>query len=115
MKGISYIIDGDTVVILLDKEYFEKSAIFAASYKFTHKYIVQIEPEGQRKVSVSIVPKQASNELLLKDVAGEFMNEVLDQQVRLDLERRYGSIRELIVRHAFAPIENLKNAIKQKS
>ena len=45
-------------------------------------------------------------------VAEDFCNEVLDQQVRLDLEKRYGNIRELVIRHAFAPIESLKAKIK---
>lgn len=112
MKGMSHIIKDDSVVIYLDKEFFEKGAIYAASYKFTNKCIVQIEPEGQRKVSISLTPKQQNNEISYEEIVNEFMNEALDQQVRLDLERRYGSIRELIVRHAFAPLENLKDATK---
>ena len=37
-----------------------------------------------------------------------FSNEVIDQQLRLDLEKRYGQVRELIIKHAFSPLENLK-------
>jgi len=40
----------------------------------------------------------------LEEDARTFCNEVLDQQVRLDLEARYGNIRELIVRQAFSPV-----------
>lgn len=36
----------------------------------------------------------------------EYCNEVLDQQVRLDLEKRYGAIRESIYQFAFAPIKD---------
>ena len=54
--------------------------------------------------------------LLLKDLAlslsaseqhqlhGEFYQNLLDQQVRLDLEQRFGHIRDLLVAEAFKPV-----------
>ena len=47
----------------------------------------------------------------LENVALDFCNEVLDQQVRLDLERSYGPLRELIVKKAFSPISITKDDI----
>jgi len=34
--------------------------------------------------------------------------------VQRDLERRYGKIRELVVQHAFFPLENLKDELEKK-
>ena len=41
------------------------------------------------------------------------MNELIDQQLRLDLEKRYGAIRRLIVQQAFAPLDDLKAEVKK--
>ena len=40
----------------------------------------------------------------IPDLLDDFCNEVLDQQVRLDIEKRYGSLRDAIVKHAFQPL-----------
>jgi len=37
----------------------------------------------------------------------------VDQQLRLDLERRYGGLRQLIVQHAFSPLSHLKQEVKK--
>jgi His-Xaa-Ser system protein HxsD len=111
-KGISYTINNDALILFIEKEFFEKSAIHAASYKFTDKCIIQIEPEGEKKIAITMALKKPVDEIFLEELANEFMNEALDQQIRLDLEKRYGNIRELIVRHAFKPLENLKEALK---
>ena len=47
------------------------------------------------------------------EIENKFMNELIDQQVRLDLEKRYGPIRRLIVQQAFAPLDNLKAEVKK--
>jgi len=40
----------------------------------------------------------------LEDVAHNFSNEVIDQQVRIDVEKDFKGIREEIVKKAFSPI-----------
>ena len=49
--------------------------------------------------------------LNLKKTAEQFCNEAIDQQLRLDIEKKYGNVRELIVRHAFSPIKNIDEEI----
>ena len=44
---------------------------------------------------------------IIPELINDFCNEVLDQQVRLDLEKRYGGLRDTIVKHAFLPFESL--------
>ena len=48
----------------------------------------------------------------LENIAHRFCDEVIDQQIRLDLEKRTKVIREIIIRHAFEPIADLKRAVE---
>jgi len=49
----------------------------------------------------------------LDDLEHRFASEIVDQQFRLDLERRFGGLRRLIVQHAFAPLEHLREEVKK--
>lgn len=98
--------------LLLSKKLYEKEAIFSAAYKFTNKCFIYIEPAGDDSVCVYFKAKGAETNEKISTVAYAFCNEVLDQQVRMDIEKRYGNIRDLIVEHAFSPIKNIKDRIK---
>jgi His-Xaa-Ser system protein HxsD len=103
-------INESTLTIILHGDFYEKEAIRAASYKFTEKCTVLIRPRGESEVEVLLESIPGLN-CDLSLIAGQFCNEVLDQQVRLDLEKRYGKVRELIVRQAFAPVNDLQPVI----
>lgn len=91
--------------IKLKKAFYEREAVMPAAYKFTDSCYIKIDAVENGYIGVWFKAKPQSNvdpELLLC----EFCNEVLDQQVRLDLEKRYGSIRDNIYQFAFAPIKD---------
>ncbi len=98
------------MLVKLKKEMYEREPVFAASYKFTDRCTILIEPIDDKTVGVYFEKKAEINDL--ESIAKEFCNEVLDQQVRSDLERKYGNIRELIYQQAFSPILNLKEKIR---
>lgn len=92
-------------LVKLRKAFYEQEAVMQASYKFTNTCFIKIDAleEGYVGIWFKAKPEIAINpELLLC----EYCNEVLDQQVRLDLEKRYGSIRETIYHFAFEPIKD---------
>ncbi len=72
----------------------------------SERFTVLIDSIDDRTVGVYLQSKLGvtTGEAELREAASEFCNEALDQQVRLDLERRYGSIREMIVKQAFSPV-----------
>jgi len=41
----------------------------------------------------------------LSKISEEFKNRILEQQIRCELEKSFGHIREMIVKQAFAPTE----------
>lgn len=116
MKDIFTKIEEGKILVSLRKEYYEKDAVFAAAHKLTERFAVLVESLDDNTVGVHLQPKKGItiNEQELNDAALDFCNEVLDQQVRLDIEKRYGHIREIIVKQAFSPISlsELSNSLK---
>lgn len=95
------------IMLILSKEIYQKEAIVLASYKYIGGYYVLIEPVDEHSIRICFESKTDATDSL-KSMALDFCNEVLDQQVRLQLEQSYGSIREKIVEQAFSPITKSK-------
>jgi len=111
-ETISEIKEGAAHVRLM-KEIYDKEAVLNAAYKMTDKYSVLIKSVGVHEMSVIIEPKGQQSIEELESAVSDFCNEVLDQQVRLNLERRFWKIRELIIEHAFSPLADLKSRLAQ--
>jgi len=88
--------------IKVDLSIYKQEAITAAVYRFTDRYFVsQNGVDNGIEVTFTAKPEQVvKSELLAK----EFENELIDQQIRYDTEQKFGEIRNLIVKQAFAPI-----------
>lgn len=91
----------------LSTQFYTEESAKAAAYKFTDKYYVSIEPDTDEFICVKIQPKNPINTPDLSIIASEFKNEILDQQIRIDLETRYGTLRETIIECAFRPIDSV--------
>ncbi|HEX13168.1 MAG: His-Xaa-Ser system protein HxsD [Candidatus Micrarchaeia archaeon] len=113
MKEIIVQIEENKLLIELKKQFYEKEAVFAAAYKFTNLCSIIIEPTDDYSIGVYFQLLKDNDKVDLEKIAKDFCNEVLDQQVRLDLEKRYGNIKNLIVQQAFNPIKNLKDSINE--
>jgi His-Xaa-Ser system protein HxsD len=103
-RGFVWKIEGGNLLLKLSKQFYEKSAVMNAAYKFTNRCVILIEPLEEGYVGVWFKAKDGQDSGIIRDLLDDFCNEVLDQQVRLDLEKRYGSLREVIVKHAFQPL-----------
>jgi His-Xaa-Ser system protein HxsD len=89
--------------IVLDKSLYHLEAIQAACYKFSDKFSVLIsEADGHYQLAVTVTGSQADS---LINFEPTFKNELLDQELRLSLEQRFGQIREQIYRFAFSPLD----------
>lgn len=105
-----YSIEEGKIRVSLYRLFFQREAVSAAALKMTDRFFIEMKSIDSERIGIMLEPKGGtSSEMrlsadVLKEAAKAFCNEVLDQQVRLDLEKRYGKIREMIVRQAFAPI-----------
>jgi His-Xaa-Ser system protein HxsD len=84
---------------------YEREAVFAAAERLTDEYYIKIEPHGEGTFAVLFQCKDESGCHDIEKAATEFINAILEEQVRLDLMKRTGPLREIIYRHAFLPIE----------
>ena len=112
MKEIVIKVEEGKLLVELSKEIYEKQAVLASAYKFTDKCTILIKPTGEHTVGIFFQSKTEGGEDELMNIAEQFCNEALDQQLRLDIEKQYGNIRDLIVEHAFSPISDIKEKVK---
>lgn len=103
MKGLLRRTDEGDLSIEVSTQIYETEAIIAASYKFTDRAYIFVDPISQTTTRVLLKTKGADN-ITLESIALEFCNELIDQQIRLDMEKQYHNIRDEIVRKAFSPI-----------
>lgn len=103
------------IKIRITKSIYEKDAILAAIYALSGWCSSSIGPgpDGFFEVTLEPLSDNKYEELDLERVKQCFQNELTDQQLRLDLEKKYGPLRELIVRQAFSPLENLEKEVEK--
>ena len=92
------------MVILVDKSLFSREAVLATVYRFSGDYNVSVESsnDSEDKYAINITRKDHTE--IYAEFEQGFIRELTDQQVRLDIEARFGHIRDLIVEEAFKPV-----------
>jgi len=99
--------------VSLSKALYEKEAVFAAAYALSGLCANRVEPAQAGYVKITLEFLNSCPDTDRVKIENKFMNELIDQQLRLDLEKRYGAIRRLIVQQAFAPLDDLKAEVKR--
>ena len=92
--------------ITINTSIYTIEAIHAATYQFTGSYHAIVTPNGDNSVTVIFEAKDKARDVSedLKD----FANALIDHQVRHQLDKINGRIRDLIVAHAFSPLDLYK-------
>ncbi|MFC1786301.1 His-Xaa-Ser system protein HxsD, partial [Candidatus Neomarinimicrobiota bacterium] len=85
---------------------YSKEAVLNATYKFTDKFYIRTELISESRISVNFTAKDKST--VTEGTINEFNNELIDQQLRINTEKEYKTIREEIVKKAFNPISEMK-------
>lgn len=98
-------IERNKMLLSVSNDIYEKEAVINASYKYTDKCFLIIEPQGDH---INIIFEAKDDTINLKEIALDFANEILDQQVRINCGREFKIVREEIVKKAFKPIESKK-------
>lgn len=101
MKNFFKEIEKNKLLLKISNNTYEPQAVFNASYKYTDKCYINIE---QIDGKMEILFQSKNNDLDLENIALEFGNELIDQQIRLNTSREFKSIREELVKKAFASI-----------
>lgn len=100
--------DGAVLTVKLSKEFFEKEPIMQAIHEYTNDYTVSMHPLPENFVGVSFSKKD--NIEFNEELVNLFSNRVIDYQIRRDILKDSGHIRDIIVEYAYSPIK--KSQIK---
>ena len=94
-------IDNDKFYVVVDLSLYSKDALVAACYKFTDNFYVHQQSIGD---NVEVVFESKVGNAVTDVIVKQFCNELIDQQVRCNLNLQFGHIRDLIVEEAFKPV-----------
>ena len=104
MGGADQTNEGMTVTV--DLTLYCRDAILNTAYLFTDRYYVDVKTIDEKTASVRMVPKDSA--VRQENILQEFMNELVDQQLRTRLRRETAEIHRMIIAEAFAPLEKTK-------
>ncbi len=94
--------DGSTEVAI-DSIFFCPKAVLNTAYLFTGECFIKLLTANEKDIVISFTPKRpdVSIELLIP----KFLNELIDQQLRVQIRRDTAEIEQAIVLEAFAPLD----------
>ena len=98
-------VDYNTFELWLCKKLYDKMAILNASYKNSNKAYFKLDIADDMHVAVIIKFKSVITKNEVEDFINDFCNEVIDQQIRLDLDSRTADIKKLIYEKAFSVLK----------
>lgn len=96
--------ESQKLILEVDSKFYSKRAVMEVAYKFMDKYFVRVEQPSDHAWRLYFSKKEPKDELP-NGLADAFQNELLDRQLRIELEQSFGEIREMIVKQAFWPFE----------
>lgn len=90
--------------LTVDLQLYTKEVITAAIYKFSHLFYIHQQADENNPNFVIINFESKDNNVLTVDIPKQFCNELIDQQLRHNVNEQFGHIRDMIVEEAFKPV-----------
>ena len=91
----------DKFQVVVDMTLYAKETLVAACYKFTDRFFIHQQTEGN---VVKMVFESKNSNVVSASVVKMFCNELINQQIRFNTNQQFGHIRDLIVEEAFKPV-----------
>lgn len=86
---------------VLDESIYKKDAVYGTAYLFIDRCFVYLSRPEESKIGVELVHREEVGEKELEALAGEFVNELLNQVVRAQVGEATARIREYYMARAF--------------
>ena len=94
-------LERDKFQVIVDMALYAKESLAAACYKFTDRFYVHQQTDGE---NIIVVFESKDGNTITEETVKQFCNELIDQQVRFNTNQQFGHIRDLIVEEAFKPV-----------
>ena len=94
----------NSFILGIDQRLYSKEATMAAAYKFSDRFNILMKTSiaDPNYIDVIFESKDINNSNM--EMINDFANELLEQQIRQEVEKRFGNLRDEIVKAAFHPI-----------
>lgn len=93
-------IKDNTIDFLINLKDYPLEAIYGAAYVFLDRAYLFLDSQSAKKIKVSLKGKNKLTKKKLEDLKGEFLNELLNYTVRINLAKTNKKIREFIISQA---------------
>ena len=92
--------------VSVDLALYSKDVITAAIYKFSHLFYIHQQIDENNPNLVIVIFESKDGNILTMDIPKQFCNELIDQQLRHNVNEQFGHIRDMIVEEAFRPVNS---------
>lgn len=96
------VLNDKTIEIKLSREIYLKEAVIEASYNYCNDFFVRFDCDD--KNIIVYFERKDKNNCTYAEKVKKFINDIIDQQIRLELYNRTLKIRESIYQKAFSPL-----------
>ena len=90
----------NTVKFVINLRNYSLEAVYGAAYVFLDRVYLFLDSPSPNKVEVFLKGKKKLTKKQLEDLRGEFLNELFNYTIRINLNRTNKRIREFIVNQA---------------
>lgn len=97
-------LDNNKFQVIVDLALYSKDVITAAIYKFSHLFYIHQQTDKSDSNLVVVIFESKDGNIITADIPKQFCNELIDQQLRHDVNAQFGHIRDMIVEEAFRPV-----------
>ena len=107
-NGVTHRFEDGALRVTLPIDVYGMDAIFRACYWLTERCYVYLAPPEGNLIEVTLVAKEGGVPLTDR-LTWDFLNDLVDQRLRIDINRETRTIREMIVAQAFAETDLIDN------
>ena len=97
---VKHRIKNNTVEFCFNLKNYPLEAVYGAAYVFIDRAYLFLDSPSPKKISVSLKGKKKLSRKQLEALKGEFLNELLNYTVRVNLNKNNRKLREFIVSQA---------------
>lgn len=100
-------IKNNTIEFCFNLKNYPSEAVYGAAYVFIDRAYLFLDSPSSQKISVSLKGKKKLSRKQLEGLKGEFLNELLNYTIRVNLNKSNRKLREFIVGQSlFSAIKN---------
>lgn len=96
----------ESIKLNVDLKLYEKDVIITVLYKYLHLFHItqSIDKENSDLINITFESKDGND--IRENISKKISNELIEEQLRFNIGKQFGHIRNLIVEEAFKPVNS---------